>query len=97
MLIDKGVTSGEVVTIKLTSGEELVARLDSETDTFVKLSKTMVLTAGPNGLAMVPYLFTVEQDKVISLNKSTITVIAATMKAAASQYLESTSSIKIVS
>jgi hypothetical protein len=42
MLIDKGVTSGEVVTIKLTSGEELVARLDTETDTFVKLSKTMV-------------------------------------------------------
>jgi len=95
MLIDKGVSSGEVVTIKLTSGEELVARLDTETDTFVKLSKTMVLTAGPNGLAMVPYLFTVEQDKVISL--STITVIAPTMKPAADQYLESTSSIKIVS
>ena len=97
MLIEKGVTSGDVVTIKLTSGEELVARLDSETDTFVKLTKTMVLTAGPNGLAMVPYLFTVEQDKVISLNKSTITVIALTMKPAADQYLESTSGIKIVS
>ena len=97
MLIDKGVSSGEVVTIKLTSGEELVARLDSETDTHIKLTKTMVLTAGPNGLAMVPYLFTVEQDKVISLNKSTITVIAATMKPAADQYLTSTSDIKIVS
>ena len=96
MLIDKGVSSGEVVTIKLTSGEELIARLDSETDTFVKLSKTMVLTAGPNGLAMVPYLFTVEQDKVISLNKNTITVIAPTMKDAGRQYMESTSSIKIV-
>jgi hypothetical protein len=57
----------------------------------------MVLTAGPNGLAMVPYLFTVEQDKVISLNKNTITVIARTMKPAADQYLESTSGIKIVS
>lgn len=97
MLIDKGVSSGEVVTIKLTSGEELVARLDEETPTHVKLTKTMVLTAGPNGLAMVPYLFTVEQDKIISLNKSTITVIAATMKPAADQYLTSTSDIKIVS
>jgi hypothetical protein len=87
MLIEKGVTSGDVVTIKLTSGEELVARLDSETDTFVKLTKTMGLTAGPNGLAMVPYLFTVEQDKVISLNKNTITVIAETMKDAGRQYI----------
>jgi hypothetical protein len=57
----------------------------------------MVLTAGPNGLAMVPYLFTVEQDKVISLNKNTITVIAQTMKDAGRQYMESTSGIKIVS
>lgn len=97
MLIDKGVSPGEVATIKLTSGEELVARVDSETDTHIKLTKTMVLTAGPNGLAMVPYLFTVEQDKIISLNKSTITVIAATMKPAADQYLTSTSDIKIVS
>ena len=27
MLIDKGVTIGEVVTLKLTSGEEIVAKL----------------------------------------------------------------------
>ena len=33
MLIDKGVSAGEVVTLKLTSGEELVARLNEETAT----------------------------------------------------------------
>ena len=27
MLIDKGISSGEVITFKLTSGEELVAKL----------------------------------------------------------------------
>lgn len=27
MLIDKGVSAGEVITLKLTSGEELVAKL----------------------------------------------------------------------
>ena len=39
MLIDKGVSAGEVVTLKLTSGEELVARLNEETATHYKLSK----------------------------------------------------------
>lgn len=97
MLIDKGVSPGEVVTIKLTSGEELVARLVEEHTDYIKLTKTMVLTAGPNGLAMVPYLFTVEQDKEIKMSKNTITVIASTMKPAADQYLSSTSNIKIVS
>lgn len=97
MLIDKGVTPGEVITIKLTSGEELVAKLVEEHSDHIKITKSMVLTAGPNGLAMVPYLFTVEQDKEIKMSKSTITVIAPTMKPAADQYLSSISNIKIVS
>lgn len=95
MLIDKGVTPGEVVTIKLTSGEELVAKLVEEHSDYIKISRSMVLTAGPNGLAMVPYLFTVEQDKEIKMSRNTITVIAPTMKPAADQYLSSTSGIKL--
>ena len=38
MLIDRGVMVGEVITLKLTSGEELVAKLAEETDTYYKLS-----------------------------------------------------------
>lgn len=95
MLIDKGVTEGEVVTIKLTSGEELVAKLLEDGPMFVKLSKPLVLTMGSQGIGMVPYLFTVSPDKDVPLNKSTITVIVATDKSAADQYLQSTSGIKL--
>jgi hypothetical protein len=34
MLIDKGVSAGEVITLKLTSGEEIVAKLSEETATY---------------------------------------------------------------
>ena len=46
MLIDKGVSPNEVVTFKLTSGEEIVARLDKETDTHYRLTKPMVIAMG---------------------------------------------------
>lgn len=46
MLIDKGVSVGEVITLKLTSGEELVAKLTEETATYYKLSKPMVIGMG---------------------------------------------------
>ena len=36
MLIDKGVLIGEVITLKLTSGEELVAKLTEEKDSYYK-------------------------------------------------------------
>jgi hypothetical protein len=50
---------------------------------------------GPQGVGMVPYLFTVSQDKIIDLNKSTVTVCVPTMKEAADQYIQSTTGIKL--
>lgn len=96
MLIDKGVTTGEVVTIKLTSGEELVAKLIDENEKQYKLSKPMVLSAGPKGIGMVPYLFTVDPEKDVKLNKNTVTVIESTDKNFADSYISSTTGIKLV-
>lgn len=95
MLIDKGITAGEVVTIKLTSGEEIVAKLVEETNSHYKLSKPLVLSMGPKGIGMVPYLFTVSPDKDISLSKSTVTVIAASDKEFSNQYLQGTTGITL--
>jgi hypothetical protein len=95
MLIDKGVSAGEIVTIKLTSGEELVAKLVEDTGSFYKLAKPLVLTMSQQGIGMVPYLFTVSSDKDVNLNKSTVTVIAPTMKDAADQYIQHTTGIKL--
>ena len=95
MLIDKGVSAGEVVTLKLTSGEEIVARLDEETPTHYKLSKPMVIGMGQSGPGLMPYLFTVHPDKVIPLLKSTVTVVVTSDKVFADQYLTSTTNIKL--
>lgn len=95
MLIDKGVSTGEVVTIKLTSGEELVAKLIEDTPTHFKLNRPMVIGMGQQGPGLMPYLFTVSPEKDIKLNKSTITVIEATDKAFADQFIQSTTGIKL--
>jgi hypothetical protein len=95
MLIDKGVAVGEVVTIKLTSGEELVAKLVEETPVHYKLNKPMVLTMNQNGLGMAPYLFTVSADKEVKLSKGTVTIIEATEKQFADSYIQGTTGIKL--
>jgi hypothetical protein len=95
MLIDKGVTAGEVVTFKLTSGEELVAKLVEETDAYYKLSKPMVIGMGQQGPGLMPYLFTVHPDKEIKLSKVTVTVAEATDKGFADQFIQSTTGIKL--
>ncbi len=95
MLIDKGVSQGEVITLKLTSGEEIVAKLVEETATHYKLSKPMVIGMGPKGPGLMPYLFTVSPDKEVRLQKTTVTLAEATDKEFADQFIQSTTGIKL--
>ena len=95
MLITRGVAAGEVITLKLTSGEELVAKLVEETDDSYKLSHPQVIGMGPSGPGLMPYLFTVSQDRDVKLLKKTVTVAEPTDKTFADQFIESTTGIKL--
>jgi hypothetical protein len=95
MLIDRGVAPGEVITLKLTSGEELVAKLSEETATYYKLSKPMVIGMGERGPGLMPYLFTVNPEKEIKLLKTTVTVAEPTDEVFAKQFVQSTTGIAL--
>lgn len=96
MLISKGVTEGEVVTIKTTAGEEIIAKLVENNDKEVTVSKPLALTAGAKGIALVPFLFTTDPDAQVSISKQTIMVIAPTEKEYADTYIQNTTGIKLV-
>ena len=95
MLIDKGVSEGEVITLKLTSGEEIVAKLVEDGPVYYKLKNPQVIGMGPKGPGLMPYLFTVNPDKEIKLQKSTVTVSEATDEVFAKQFIESTTGIAL--
>lgn len=96
MLIDKGILPGEVVTLKLTSGEELVATLVDETEKYYKVKKPMVIGMGQKGPGLMPYLFTVNPDREIKISKSGVTVVESTDKDFADQFIETTTGIKLI-
>lgn len=89
-------SSGDVITLKLTSGEELVAKLSEETDSYYKLSRPMVIGMGQQGPGLMPYLFTVSPNADVKLQKSTVTVAELTDESFAKQFLESTTGIKLI-
>jgi hypothetical protein len=95
MLINKGVSVGDVITLKLTSGEEIVAKLTEETNDYYKLSKPMVIGMGQKGPGLMPYLFTVSPTKDVKLLKQAVTVAEATDEQFAKQFLESTTGIAL--
>jgi hypothetical protein len=93
MLIDRGMSSGEVVSIKLVTGEEIIAKLIEETATDYKISKPMVLSVGQQGMGMIPMMFTVDPEKDLKINKSSVIVVSNTETQFANQYLQGTTGI----
>jgi hypothetical protein len=95
MLIDRGMVEGGVVTFKLTSGEEIVAKLVEDGAAYYKLSRPMVIGMGQQGPGLMPYLFTVHPDKDVKLNKSVVAMAEATDEQFAKQFLQSTTGIQL--
>ena len=58
MLVENVYKEGDTVSIKITSGEEVVGRLVEETPSHVKLKKPMMVVMSGQGIGLAPYMFT---------------------------------------
>jgi hypothetical protein len=95
MLIQKPLKSQDIVTIKLSNGEELIARYESETDTHFTVSKASVVAANQNGMGLIPWIMSAEPGTVI-LNKNNIVAYTPTTKDIADKFTELTTTIKMI-
>jgi hypothetical protein len=72
----ENIKDGDLVTLKLASGEEVIAKYISGADSYISIEKALVLMNGPQGLAFGTFFSTAEQDKPINIAKDKITSIA---------------------
>lgn len=97
MLIEIPYKTGDTVTLKLISGEEVVGRLGEPTQDVVTLTKPMTFIMGPQGLGMVPYMFSAPQDAKIKIKESAIVTIVKTDEQVNKQYIQQTTGLSLVS
>lgn len=93
MLIEAPYKNGDVVTFKLTSGEELVGKLTEENNDSFKVKTPLTLVMNGQGLGLQQYLFTGEPDKAYTFKKDSVMVLTKTIKQFADLYTQQTSSI----
>jgi hypothetical protein len=94
MLVNTPAKSGDTVSIKLTSGEEIVARVTEEKDTSWVVHKPLTLMQGPSGLVLGQWMITSDPTQDVSIPKSNVMVIAKTLEDHAKRYIEATTGIK---
>lgn len=97
MFIEVPYKTGDTVSLKLISGEEVVGRVGETTDGVIILTKPMTFIMGPQGLGMVPYMFSAPQDAKIKIKDSAVVAIIKTDEQVSKQYIAQTTGLTLVS
>jgi hypothetical protein len=95
MLLNKSHTKGDVVTIKLTSDTEIITRFISQDETGITFEKPMAVQITQQGLGLMPWLFSADASKKITIANDQIFCTMDTLKDLADQYVEGTTGITL--
>ena len=96
MLIETPYKVGDTVSFELSSGEEILGRLEAEDAKGYTVHKPMVLIAQQQGLGLAPFMFSVSPDAKFVLQATSVSCIAKTEAEIGKQYTSQTSGIQLV-
>lgn len=85
----------EVYTFKMNSGEELVAKIIDYDDSTVVIQEPVSVAPGPQGLGLVPSLFTADPKAETRLNTKNIAIVALTDSSIKAKYIEATTGLVV--
>jgi hypothetical protein len=94
MLISKPIADGDVVSIKLINGDEIIARLEKDDQNGYTINRPLALTMSGGGLGMIPWIFLGDRDTV-TLKREHVFVVVPSKKDAADQYMQGTTGIAL--
>jgi hypothetical protein len=93
----KNLEINEVYTFKLVSGEEVIGKLVFQESDHLVISHPLSVAPNPQGMGLMPSMFTAEHDKPVELNTNTITMYGETADQIRIKYIEATTGITTAS
>jgi hypothetical protein len=86
---------GKVVTFKLTSGEEVVAKILGIEGNLVVIHDPVSVAPGPQGLGLMASMFTANPKAETRLNLNNVTIYALTDESVKAKYIEATTGLVV--
>jgi hypothetical protein len=87
--------NNQVYTFKMTSGEEMVSKVKHSGADWIILEEPVSIAPGPQGMGLVPSLFTADPKEEIRLNTNSVSLVSKTDDSVKMKYLEATTGIKV--
>jgi len=85
----------QVYTFKMNSGEEMVAKVKHADGNWIVLEEPVSIAPGPQGMGLIPSLFTADPKEEIKLNTNSVSLVSKTDDSVKMKYLEATTGIKV--
>jgi hypothetical protein len=85
----------QVYTFKMNSGEEMVAKVKHSGGDWITVEEPVSIAPGPQGMGLVPSLFTADPREEIRLNTNSVSLVSKTDDSVKMKYLEATTGIKV--
>jgi hypothetical protein len=91
----KTLETGNIYTFKLTTGEEIVAKYlgENSADGYLVIQHPILTVLSPQGLQMMPGLFSANLDTDIKLNKNSWVLIAECREDVRNSWIQATTGI----
>jgi hypothetical protein len=94
MIIETPYKVGDIVTLKILGGDEVVGRLQSVDDNHV-INKPHVVMMGQQGFGLAPYVLTAGPDYKIDVKDDHIVCVVKTYEGVAKEYIKQTTGIMV--
>jgi hypothetical protein len=89
--------TNRIYTLKLATGEEVVAKVLSVGTDMLEIEQPISVILGPQGLQMMPNLFSADHQHPVQLNTSCCVCVAETRDDIRNSWIEATTGIRTVS
>ena len=90
------VEAGKTYTMRMGYGEEIVAKITAFDSSTLTLSKPVAVVPGQQGIQLMNSLFTADPEAEVTVNRSSVAMIAPVREDVGDSYLEATTGIKPV-
>jgi hypothetical protein len=85
----------QVYTIKLNSGEELIARIKLFENGFIVVDEPVAIAPSKQGMGLVPSMFTADPSAEARINVNSISIYALTEDGIKMKYIEAITGIQV--
>jgi hypothetical protein len=97
MLISKSkYDQGDIIAFKLVNGDEIVARIEAESDTHFDLDRPTTVIPSAQGIGLVQSLFTADSKAGISISKQHVLMHSPVIEQMKNHYIQTTTGIQPV-